>query len=734
MEMKFEPLIKLGTPEATKGGVPVLSYNVPEPTSYTGENIIEIDLIPNGQNAAMYFKPECLAFVVPTEPVEPVTDEEIAAGVGEIKRDGSNISDEGRKAIARIRDAIIQGLGTTILGGRIFDNVIHYDIVKKILADDIRNGRTDLINVNTVDPVTINNIIARLETPSDQLNSTVGFFNTDVAVAEVLKGNKIVARQQISGNITYDILPQNQVSRFTTADAIGSTAAKATTVNAAEIASRAPNLSFNLQDATSVNNLRSEVQAKAQEVFIERAPHGTIEIDYGYYLNLPPEKIKDISILPPRFMLIETYRLSSFAGSYGAGRTVSTFSLLPGEKSTISIRTYSKSEETQKKASSIFDSYTEDCVDAFESSVQNEMSNAASMASMKQYNDCVTAASTSSSISDYSKTSVSAKATGKLGFCKVSGTANVNVSSESMHDENTSADYSSSSEMGMTNSAREEFAKNVQNATSKHANEASTRRDVQVNTSSEVTKIEGEESATEREISNINTNCTLNFVFRQMNQEFISILHLTDIRIAFIHGNGRYIGGYTLPELDNLLDAYALPEKKNQLRKTIIDQLLCIKDYLDEQPKGFDKDGKPVDKPFIQKKVYLDENKKQIGNPYYQFSKDRYSKYSDANMNDREILVKGIIVSVDTNVLRTDGIVVDTILGQGVAVDSYNLDKQTEEIREMKLRNDLMETEITRRKCLNVILEEGDAEKAKLVECLYQPCRIHDGNKEMVTQ
>ena|GEM_PF-6675129 len=42
----------------------------------------------------------------------------------------------------------------------------------------------------------------------------------------------------------------------------------------------------------------------------------------------------------PRLYLIETYRLSSFLGSYGAGRILKTFTLLPGEKTKISVKTF----------------------------------------------------------------------------------------------------------------------------------------------------------------------------------------------------------------------------------------------------------------------------------------------------------------------------------------------------------------------------------------------------------
>lgn len=58
--MPNKPMIELEqTPDSKKGGVPVLSYNVPEPKSYTGKNFIELDFIPKGKNPTDYFKPDC---------------------------------------------------------------------------------------------------------------------------------------------------------------------------------------------------------------------------------------------------------------------------------------------------------------------------------------------------------------------------------------------------------------------------------------------------------------------------------------------------------------------------------------------------------------------------------------------------------------------------------------------------------------------------------------------------
>ena len=64
-----------------------------------------------------------------------------------------------------------------------------------------------------------------------------------------------------------------------------------------------------------------------------------------------------------------------FLGNYGAGRIIKTFTLLPGEATKISIKTYTKTEAQQKSSSSILDSFTEESSQDFESSVQQEQSN-----------------------------------------------------------------------------------------------------------------------------------------------------------------------------------------------------------------------------------------------------------------------------------------------------------------------------------------------------------------------
>ena len=66
---------------------------------------------------------------------------------------------------------------------------------------------------------------------------------------------------------------------------------------------------------------------------------------WGQYVHdFLPEPVR----VRPQLVIVETYRMSSFLGQYGAGRTLKTFSLLPGEKTTISVNTFRKTESDRK--------------------------------------------------------------------------------------------------------------------------------------------------------------------------------------------------------------------------------------------------------------------------------------------------------------------------------------------------------------------------------------------------
>lgn len=64
--------------------------------------------------------------------------------------------------------------------------------------------------------------------------------------------------------------------------------------------------------------------------------------------------IKEPKTPVPYFAIVEEYTTCSYLGDYGAGRTIKTFSLLPGEKTTITVRTY-KEKTTTKSNPEIYD-------------------------------------------------------------------------------------------------------------------------------------------------------------------------------------------------------------------------------------------------------------------------------------------------------------------------------------------------------------------------------------------
>jgi hypothetical protein len=555
-----EPMMKL---ESNPQGVPVLSYNVPEPTSYTGQNFLELDFIPKGKKANDYFKPDCF----------------------------KSKADKVYKELSDLRTQ-----DSTVINERILSTF------KNNFAN---SGFANARMTTGVLKITKDHTGAAIVASNKKISTSLSGIKIDEVSQQLKAGSKLNIYRNMFGELTSNYIP-----------------------------------------------------------------------------------IKP-TVIRPRIVLVETYKLSTFLGSYGAGRTIKTFSLLPGEKTKLSIKTYHKTESTRNEASSILDSFTKESSEDFEESVSSENSAKQNQEESFEYH-------------------AEAEASASWGW----GDAKV-----------------SSGVKGGSNASREEFSKNVQNATSKHANKASAKRDVQINTNSEVKEQAGEETEIVREIENINVSRTLNFVFRQMNQEFITLLHLTDLRLAFFNGEGQAKVEFTLPELDQLIEEYIVDDsaKRKEVKDSILNQLLFIKDYKDNQPNGVDEFGVATNKPFIQKKELTDINNNKVAE-YYQFSKDQYSKYTDQNR--REIIVEGIIISSKRNVMRTDGVIVDSILGQGDALDKYSQCLQEETIREKQLSNALKEKEIARQELAASLIQNGETDKTKLFALLYPCC--HQVENEFV--
>jgi hypothetical protein len=372
----------------------------------------------------------------------------------------------------------------------------------------------------------------------------------------------------------------------------------------------------------------------------------------------------------PALYLVETHRISTYLGSYGAGRTIKTFSLLPGEQTKISVKTYTKSVETSKEASSILDSFTEEAADEFESDIQNENSTSESRdTSFEYYAD------------------VEAHASGKIGLVKVSADVSAGVS-------------------GSVNTAREEQTKNVLNMVNKHSAKASSKREININTSYDSTKEAGEETATERNISNINVSRTLNFVFRQMNQEVYTIVHLVDVRLAFFNGFNESKIEVPLYRVDELLDAvFANDTKKAEAKADIQYALQNIRDF----------QGNTVG-DFFEVKSYAERGGSK--SEFWRVNTDKTSTFASV-ASGAQFVVPGVILGVTTNVMRTEGVIVESILGQGEALDSYNKGLQVEKIKAQQAATAVAELQNRKEEAALKIVADKDSAAAAVYATVY---------------
>lgn len=62
----------------------------------------------------------------------------------------------------------------------------------------------------------------------------------------------------------------------------------------------------------------------------------------------------------PQITLVFHYKICSYLGNSGAGKVVKTFSLLPGEKTVLSIRNFTSNTETSVLSQNVFDSFSEE--------------------------------------------------------------------------------------------------------------------------------------------------------------------------------------------------------------------------------------------------------------------------------------------------------------------------------------------------------------------------------------
>jgi hypothetical protein len=383
----------------------------------------------------------------------------------------------------------------------------------------------------------------------------------------------------------------------------------------------------------------------------------------------------------PQITIVEHYRVNTYLGRYGAGETVKTFSLLTGEKTTISIKTYKQTVSNKKDVQNVLDSFSDESASDLETIAEQE-----------------------SNTHTKDTTNVDKKVSGGLSL----PLPKINV--------NASASYSKT-----TNSEREESIKTLNRALSKQTQKSVSNRKVEVNTETSSTNTESEESNVTRVLENLNKSRTLNFVFRQLNQELITITYLDDVTFVFSNG---YEEKKIVTKIDGLLqmleEIITDPADAMTTFQEIINQLGNIYDYEDAtNPKSFlekyteniwDFFNHTPGSPWPPVNPPLKTTSRFRKDPNLETS---YTPFLGAN----PITVKGIIKNVTHRVLPTDSVIVDSILGQGEALDCFNLRLQDNAVLESKLNNDIKQQSID---IINAITDP--AERAAMYKKVFGDC------------
>ena len=407
-----------------------------------------------------------------------------------------------------------------------------------------------------------------------------------------------------------------------------------------------------LQKTGAVNSPQMKTIAALNEavdpnIFKENISSGVVMVpSVGWAGNLVYTPHPIDSSEKPKIFLVERYGVSSFLGDYGMGKTVKTFTLLPGETTRISMRTWQSTKESRQESSSIIDSHEQSARERFADKIQNETTDKQTKSKTEEWH-------------------VEAEVSASWGF----GSASVSGGG--------SGEYSS---------GREQFAKQAAESVKEHAAEASSKREMSVTSSSEREEESGSETIIERTISNANMRRVLNFVFRELNQEYITKLHLKDVRVAFTNGRRDSWREVPISGLLGFLEEFVIESKIPKVARAIL------------KVAGFIADREDVMVPTLERVNLVDhgtrieiepatlDNNGEFPVPtptsYYRF------KSGPLNQEEASNPVDGVLLNDSRITMRTDSVIVEALLGQADALDEYAMSIQRAAANKETLANE----------------------------------------------
>jgi hypothetical protein len=404
-------------------------------------------------------------------------------------------------------------------------------------------------------------------------------------------------------------------------------------------------------------------------------------------------KIEDEANESPELMIALELKMSSYLGDYGAGKTLKTFSLLPGEQTSISIRTYQHRTDTKILAENVLDSYSENSAKDLQNSIQNEVNH-----------------TTNYSQNETETKTKNWKAGGNfglnLGIFRIGGQGGTDHTAGT----NTTINSALQTQVGM-----------LVNSTSHHVAKSDSLRQIDVNSEVSSTTTEEYEETIDRILENINRSRVLNFVFRQLLQEFISITYIDDVSFIF-YGGLKNRKTCRLASLDDLISSVIEPGKVQEVKSMIYTQLCNVKDHNGDTHSLIEKITETY-------KDCISGSKKKKTTAadtveYVRMRKDLTQSYMGREVN-------GVILDTTHRILRTPSLIIDSLLGHGEALDCYNQKLQSAATLSAELENKKLEQSIKVLDSIEDPVKRAEMYKRVFGECCDVPqCGCHKTHLE----
>jgi len=372
----------------------------------------------------------------------------------------------------------------------------------------------------------------------------------------------------------------------------------------------------------------------------------------------------------PQIYFIEEYETCCYLGQYGAGKVLNSLSLLPGERTTLYVRTFNESESSRAFSQNILESMSDQVADSMEQSLSSLSQEAAS---------ATTAFSNSTTKDMYWDM-----------FLLI-----INAGES----ETTNAQTSGST-------ARDTFSRTIENTIEQHISQSNRYRSIDVSTSGTDRTYSSTEQSQERYIFNPNLSRVLNIVYRQMVQEYKVVTYLKSVKIVYSNG---YPESNIVTDFPNLM---AMLEQVIDTAEITVEEVFA--DIINKYCKIINHSGTAID--------FLEHLEVELGGCIGDPTEVDYWRINSSDtftLNGATVTVPGPILSVTNHILSTNAQVADALLGQGEALDCYNAQMQQKAVDKEQLTND------TREKLndlLDTLDENQKVEMAKILTRLLTNC------------